>query len=363
MATHPNGVPKIILSLREAIILEEKIDFDRFLFLTNKSLQTVASKMNNSGLGAPKKIFVILSSPWYVSQTRIISLEKDTPFLFTEKMAQSLIDKEIALFEQEYLAKYAHPKDQVRTLEIKTIRTTLNGYEMSEPFNQKTKEFEMTLFISIFPEQVLTVMEKSINKYFLHKDIKFSSFVMASFVVARDTFTGDGNFLLIDLGGEVTDVAMIKKNILRESISFPMGCNFMIRGVARGLGVTLEEAKSMFSLYRDGHAVGSTAQNIEPVIGQLRTEWLNKFQESLAKLSNDVSIPAKIFLAIDKEFFDFFESVIKTEQFNQYTLTESKFQITPLGTEAFTEAVGFESNVSRDPFMIIGAIYINQFFH
>ncbi|MES2315301.1 MAG: cell division protein FtsA [Patescibacteria group bacterium] len=361
--TNPGGAPKIILSLRESITLEPSIDFDRFLFLTSKSLEAVADRIAKSGLGAPKKIFCILSSPWYVSQTRVISLEKETPFIFTEKLAQSLIDKEIALFEQDYLAKYAHPKDAVRTIEIKTIRTTLNGYESIKPFNQKAKEFEMTLFISISPEQVLSRMEQSINKYFHNKDIKFSTFVMASFVVARDVFAHEDNFLLIDLGGEVTDLAMVKKTILRESISYPTGCNFIIRGIAEGLNCPLEEAKSYLSLYKDGHAVGAVEARLTPVVTELKKTWLNKFQESLANLSNDISIPSKIFLVIDKEYFDFFSEIIKTEQFNQYTLTDSKFEVVFLGTEALSGLTLFELETVRDQFMIIGAIYINHFFH
>jgi len=357
------GVPEIILSIREPITLEESIDFDRFLTLTAKSLEIVSNKISQSGLGAPRKIFCILSSPWYVSQTRIINLEKDTSFLFTEKLANSLIQKEISLFEEEYLAKYVHPKDKVRTLEIKTIRTTLNGYETVTPFNQKTKEFQITIFISISPEQVLERLEESINKHFHSKTVKFSSFVMTSFVVTRDVFAKDENFLLIDLGGEVTDISMIKKSTLHESISFPMGTNYMIRGIAGGLRSNLEEAKSFLSLYKDGHAVGSVAKTLESVLDKLKKEWLEKFQESLANLSNDISLPSKIFLAIDKEFYDFFGDIIKTEQFNQYTLTESKFEVIFLGAEALHGLASFRGNISRDQFLIIEAIYINRFFH
>ena len=356
-------IPRIIFSIREPILLEKQIDFDRFLFLTVKSLEIVAEKISKSGQGAPKKIFVTLSSPWYASQTRIIGLQKDIPFIFTKKFADGLIDKEINLFEEEYLKKYAHPKDTVRSVEIKNIKTTLNGYETTKPFNQKAKEFEMTIFVSISPEQVLGKIEQAINKYFHLKDIKFFSFVMSSFVVARDIFTHQENFLLIDLGGEVTDIAMIKNNALRESISYPSGSNFLIRGVASSLKCTLEEAKSFISLYKDGHAVGSVAKKLEPILSELKKSWLQKFQESLANLSNDISIPTNIFLAVDKEFYDFFSEIIKTEQFNQYTLTESKFEVTFLGTETLSGIATFKGSVTRDPFLALEAIYINRFFN
>ena len=88
------GIPKIILSIREPIIIEKKIDINRFLFLTIKSLEMVANKVSKMGIGKPSEIFCVLSSPWCASQTRVIKLEKNTPFLFTSKLADDLIKKE-----------------------------------------------------------------------------------------------------------------------------------------------------------------------------------------------------------------------------------------------------------------------------
>jgi hypothetical protein len=206
-------------------------------------------------------------------------------------------------------------------------------------------------------------IETTINKTFHTKNIKFCSFSMVSFSVVRDIFTEHEGFLLIDLGGEVTDVSMVKKNVLRESISFPMGTNFIIRGVSAGLECSPEEAKSLISLYNDGHAVGATRKKLEPIMNDLKTKWLESFQKSLANLSNDISIPSKIFIAIDKEFAEFFLEIIKTEQFNQYTLTESKFEVVFLDAKTLNGMATFRDNAERDPFMIIEAIYINRFFH
>ncbi|MBY0376483.1 hypothetical protein K2P96_00730, partial [Patescibacteria group bacterium] len=90
-----SGVPRIILSLREPIVLEAELNEDRFLAQTAKALEILAGKIATKGIGAPKKIFCVLSSPWYASQTRTISMQKNTPFVFNNKLADSLIQKEI----------------------------------------------------------------------------------------------------------------------------------------------------------------------------------------------------------------------------------------------------------------------------
>jgi len=356
-----SGIPKIIFSVQEPVIIENKIGIDRLLFLTIQSLEIVVNKIYMAGLGAPEQIFCVLSSPWHVSQTRIINLKKNTSFVFTVKLADSLIQKEINLFKEGHLTKYTNVDNSIRTIELKNIKTTLNGYETSKPLNQKAKELEMVIFISVSEERVLKNIEETIAKHFYLKQIQFSSFVMASFATVRDMYTQQENFLLVDISGEVTDISMIKKNVLRDSISFPLGRNFLTRGVSSSLGCALNEANSLISLFKDEHTEKTLAKKLALIINRLKAEWLRKFQESLADLSNDISIPATIYIAIDKDLTDFFSETIKTEQFNQYTLTESKFKVIFLNMELLHGITIFEENVIREPFLIIDSIYINRF--
>ncbi|MEK7539103.1 MAG: hypothetical protein AAB595_00460 [Patescibacteria group bacterium] len=356
-----SGIPKIVFSVREPIVLEENIEADRFLFLTMKSLEIVANQVYKAGLGAPEEVFCVLSSLWCVSQTRIIRLEKNAPFLFTTKLAFDLIQKEKVLFEEEHSTKYLRSGAPVRLIELKNIKMMINGYETSHPLDQKAKELEMTIFISMSEERVLGKIEKAIKEYFHRGEIKFSSFALSSFAVVRDMYTHSENFLLINIGGELTDISIIKKNILHESISFPLGLNFMIRGVATASHSSLNEAKSLISLFKDGHATGTVAKKLDPAINKLKMEWLNEFQASLSNLSNDIFVPATIYLTVDKEMATFFSETIKAEQFNQYTLTESKFEVIFLGVEVFHGLTIFEENIIRDPFLIINSIYINRF--
>lgn len=356
-----SGIPKIIFSVREPIPIGKKIEVDRFLSLTMQALEIVVSKIYGARLGTPSRIFCVLSSHWCVSQTRVISLKKNSPFIFTEKLADGLIQKEIKLFEEEHLIKYKNADNPVRIIELKNIKTSLNGYETSQPLDQKAKELEMTIFISMSGERILKKIEDTIQKYFHFEQIKFASFALSSFTVVRDMYMRQENFLLVDIGGEITDIFMIKKNILRESISFPLGRNFLTRGVASSLDCTLSEADSFISLLKDGHAEESVAKKLTSVMNKLRTEWLQKFQDSLVNLSNDISIPETIYIIIDKDLADFFSETIKTEQFSQYTLTESKFRVIFLSTELLHGIAVFEENVIREPFIIIDSIYINRF--
>ncbi len=356
-----SGIPKIIFSAREPIMLEDSISVDRFLALTLKALETVSEKVYRRGLGAPHKIFCVLSSPWHTSHTRIINFQKNTPFTFTPKLADSLIQKEIGVMQDEYLKKYPHIGNTLRLIELKNIKISLNGYEVNDPVNKKAKELEMVVFVSLTEEEVCKKIESTIFKNFSLQDIKFCSLTMASFTIVRDLYAHQENFLLINIGGEVTDIAMVKNNTLRESASFPLGINFMMRRIASEMHVTLSEAKSLISLFKDGHAEAQTATTLEPSIKKLKSEWLVQFQTCLANLSNDISIPAFVYITVDKDLADFFGEVIKTEQFNQYTLTESKFQIIFLNIQNLQGIATLGPDVIFNAFLTIDAVYINRF--
>ena len=353
-------IPNIILSIRESIIIEDKINADRFLSLTLKSLDKVASKICAAGVGELSRIFCVLSSPWYASQTRIIKLEKNVPFLFTLKLADSLIKKEISLFEEEHLTKFSNEDDKIRPIEFKTMKILLNGYMTPDPYNQKAKKLEMAVFVSMSGDRILKKIEDTICDHFHTKDVKFSSFAIASYTVALDMFLQE-DFLLVDICGEVTDISMIKKDILTNSASYPLGRNFMIRKVAKSLNCSLSEAKTYISLYKDGHAEKHIEEKLRPIIDKLKIEWLEGFQKSLANLSSDVSIPSTVFVTVDQDLENFFGDIIKTEQFSQYTLTESEFRIIFLNAEILYGTASFKDNISRDPFLTIESVYISRF--
>lgn len=361
LETNKDGIPKIIFSLREPIVFEEKINAERFLFLTLKSLETLNSKLAIKGIGKPSKICCTLSSPWYASQTRTIKFEKNTPFVFTSKLADDLIKKEISIFEEENINRFSDSPDKARMIEFKNMKVMLNGYPTPDPFNKKAKKVEMVIFVSMSGDTLLKKIENSIFRHFHNNDIKFISFSFASFTVARDMFIHKDNFILVDIAGEVTDISMIKKDILSDSISYPLGRNFIIREVANSLNCSLSEARSYLSLFKDGHATEAVERKLNPIITKLKNEWTTGFQQSLISISNDISIPSTIFITVDKELTNFFSEMIKNEQFNQYSLTESEFNIVFLDTPTLHGAVSFKDGIERDPFITIESIYINRF--
>ena len=71
--------------------------------------------------------------------------------------------------------------------------------------------------------------------------------------------------------------------------------------------------------------------------------------------------PSSLFIIVDQDFANFFGDAIKNEQFNQYTLTDSKFTLNFLDIKILHGMVDFEEGVLRDPTLAAESVYINRF--
>lgn len=356
----PDGAPKIVHFIRETIRLEEVLNTDRFHTFAMHTMHKVIARMCNSNKGVPKRAFCVLASPWYASETRTIKYEQSSPFVFTQKLADSLIEKEIKVFEEEHGIGKGGP-NSVRALELRNMKTVLNGYATDNPIGQKATNVKMTIFVSMGEEFILKEMEEGIYRHYPHLPVKFSSFLFSSFVVARDMFVNHESFLLINIGGEVTDIAIVKDEILKESATFPMGSHFITRGISKSLNCSIDDARSCITLYDNCHMHKIDEVKFQEALKTLKTEWLNKFQSTLSVLSSDISIPATVFITVDPSLAKFFSETIKTEQFSQYTLTEAKFRVLFLGLDALHGIAVVPEGVSKDSSILIESIYINRF--
>ncbi len=323
--------PKVIFSAREPIAREEKSDPERFLFLTLRALRAALEELFAKRLPAPEKIICLLSSPWNVSEIRKIRMSKNAPFTFTAKLADELLRREAAVFQEELEDGY----DGIRMepIELKTIKSSLNGYPTASPFGQRIRELELSILITLAPAEALEKLRNAIAGYFHNMELRFLSSSFASFSAARDLFPED-SFLLVEAGGEITDLSLVKKGELAGILSFPLGANLLPRIAAGLTGSGLSGAVSSLSAHSRGQAERSLGSKLAKASSEASRKWLGEFERSLSEISADVALPSSVVLSADQEYADFFRDAIGEEQSHQYDWTESKFRTVFLRKDA-----------------------------
>src|SRR3989344_5473983 len=120
-------------------------------------------------------------------------------------------------------------------IEKKIVQIKLNGYEVRNPYGQKTSRIELSMIVGVSSGKVVESIERKLSNFFHVKSVHFGAFPIAAFSAIRDIFPNEKNFLFIDITGEATDVSLVSNDILAGTVAFSRGKNFFIREISTQL--------------------------------------------------------------------------------------------------------------------------------
>lgn len=355
-------LPEVIFTARRAIPVQEQLNFQRFLDSMGKTLEGLASSMQKAGGGVKvREVHVVLASPWYASQTRLVRYSQEIPFVVTEKGVEKLIDKEIAAFRSSKLfTNLKEGETAPELMESKNIQIKLNGYEVARPYGKKAAELEIAVYVSMIPANIRALIETSINKFWHSSHIHFSSFSLTAFDAIRSIFPGEPSFLFMDIAGEVTDISLAKDTILLESMSFPMGKNAIVRAIALGMKITPALAASELDLFAQNKSTPEHAKKIGEIVRRGTEEWQVLFKDALIRFAKEFPVPRRIFYTVDDNVSQWFEKTIGETKFARFADVEEGFAIRSLGNAFLSGFVRTAAPDFQDPFLAIEAIFANK---
>ncbi|MBU6431551.1 MAG: hypothetical protein KGJ58_01580 [Patescibacteria group bacterium] len=359
--------PEIVYAIKVPISFQKNIDLERHFSLMIKSLDSALKDIQKKGLAhlnftglknhGVRSAFYILSSPWCVSQTKIIKIKKDKPFEISIDSIETVIDDQ----EGKFLSDDSTGGSKI--IEKKIIEAKLNGYKMNEIYGKKAKDVELAFFMTSAPEYALKEVENVARKYFNFRSFDFHSSALSLFSAIRDIYSGEENFIFIDVHGELTDISIIKDNIFAESVSFPLGKNFFARQISKNFRVSMEEAFSLINLRFGDKSDSATSLKVQAAIDASLEDWLNKFHSILASLSSCMYIPRTVFMAADDEIDAFLVKKLKEEKFSQFSLTEESFNVIILDSKSLSEYCGSYKDFEKEPSAKLECVFLNKIFN
>jgi len=283
------------------------------------------------------------------------------PFLITKRFTDHLLADAKEEFRHEIQSMSKEMAKNLISLESKVIQTTLNGYQTSHPYGKRVTRIELALYISLLSstveEQVSTVVDEmlGVEKKFSH------TFLLAFFAAVRDIFHTEADFLLIDMGGEITNLGLVRANILTDSTSFFWGRNVLLRKVAAGLGTIPEEAHSL--IRRRGSrelAEEGVSGNVSKVLATIEEEWLRDLGIACNKLAEEEGLPKHIFLVSLPDAEKWFTHMLESDACSNYTFTHEPFQVDTLAGKSLSSYFSLRKGAVYDPYLGIESIFINR---
>ncbi|MBP7805164.1 MAG: hypothetical protein KA052_03040 [Candidatus Pacebacteria bacterium] len=347
--TKVNGISTADISVLSDLTLE------RFEKEMEKALRKALAGLSKFRTHAPDRVTVFFSSPWYASQVRVAKMSRPQPFVVTKTLINDMIARELKAFEDEEITAKSGNTKPLRAIESKVIQVKLNGYATTDPINLSATEMEISIFLSVAEEATLVHVEDILQSQY-HKPITFSTFLSASFIVTRDFFPHQNDYLLVDIGGEVTDITLVRDFALVQSISIPFGRNYVLRKLASALRRSVPEAISLCNLYMEDKVESSMKEACTKIFEDIKTGWLDAFQKALFSVSNELSLPDTVFVSVNPDVESWFIDTIRKEKFNQYALTEKEFKVAVLNSAVFHGHLEWKDDVPRNSCIIIEAL-------
>jgi len=352
-----NGVPVILKYTRTDIKFHEKFDFKSFMKDMALALDTTSNSLYKMKIGAPDEIVCVLASPWYLSETRVVKMAKEKPFTFTKRLASELIQKEISALTQSYKDKYGNLESAPQMIEQNTMAVSLNGYAIQDPLGKKCHFLEMNIVISLVPKLCLDKIREILSKTFNHIDVTFSSFTVATYLAVRDKYVTLDSYLLLDISGEITDVGIVTKGVLKSVLSFPFGKKTFFQYICTKLEIELRDAKELFKLFSEDNLSEKYKKKVVPLFKSIENSWGEAFSQCVSTLPRTLILPSTIFLTADNDIKSWFVNVLRNEEHIQSTSSDHKSIVLTLDGPEFLNMCSV-SEGTCDPFLMIEAIAI-----
>lgn len=350
-------IPYIIKTVRTDIKPRGDLTFDGFMNNMIVALNKTASSLYQEKLGAPDEIVCVLASPWYISETRVIKVEQDKQFLFNRKLANELIQKEVKNLEILYKEKYGESEGKPEIIEQHTMSISLNGYPVKDPLGRRCKLLEMNMVISLAPVGCLNKIKEVLSKTFHNSKVSFSTFTVSTFFAVRDKYISPSSYLLLDISGEVTDVGIVTKGVLRSVLSFPFGKKTFYKYICTKLEIELRDAEELFKLYIENNLSSEFKKKVDPLFKSIENSWGEAFRACIDTLPRTLILPATIFLTADNDIKKWFSDVLQNEEHIQEMVQDHKCNVVTLEGPQFLSMCQIKEGAC-DPFLMIESIAV-----
>ncbi len=357
--------PEIIFCQNFKLDFQDTISYKRYT-------SSLIKKLDEAILYAKKKLIKMgntdkvdsynffLGSPWSVSQTKTIKIIKDKPFEINNELLKRLI------LDEETIAKKTLEDETIRpdwkVLEEKIIQSKVNGYKVDDIFGKKTTHFVSELFTSFIPLE----LKEKLNSFYdktLCRNVKKqnNSCIISSYSFLRDLYSDMNDFIYVDVGKLVTDVYLVRDDIIFGIVTFPVGEEKIIQTSLSKINLPREIFMSHLSIGQDNKFALQSHNNGEDLLRSGFDLWNENFKESVMKICNEMNIPNKIFIITNSLIPNILvKDLIKKQNNKQLEILGAKMEIINISENVINGFVANSKNFPHQPYVKMDLVFLDK---
>lgn len=361
VASVKNG--NIIFSAKKELSNYSQDNITNFYQAICSGLTAILDELQKNPSEKPKSFYCILPSPLFVNAVKTLEIIETQPFIVTQKLIEQTIEKSVKNFLADKPILFTQfTDDSNRLIENDIFYFEVNGYRLENYLGVKTKNLKLVHSISYGSNKILTEIEKTIKSATQQEEIYFNTFPVAAFR-SIDALIGQDrdDYLIIDAGGEFTDIAVVHDRSLVTHFSFPYGFNSMCQNLAKNLNTTPSETISTMKLYFQNKLTDEARGEFETVTAKEKEIWLKYFLEAFKTISATTFIFPTTFIFGDEFSTLFVQDFLKDHSLQGLVINKSDFRLSTATALLNSLSIKIKMVPSASPFInLIAPIFSHK---
>ena len=356
-------IPQIIHSIRKPVDFSKEMTSSRTWQVMRDAFISVSEGLKKNTPIIPSAALCVFSSPWYVSQTRIVRVRREKPFRVTKQFVDKIIKGEKEAFEKMWQGTVWKEQNASTFFESAVIKTAINGYNVSDPYDKDALSMEMHAYFSMGVDFIEANIKKDILNYIKPHSVHMHTFPFVFFNVLKHIADTKNGLLFVDISGEITDIFYIKNDIVEEVDSFPKGENFFARRLASVLNQDLTEARSTLSQYIKKELGENLSKKVNGILKEAGKEWGNELKTLLDNIAKEKYLPQKLYFCGEASRLEEINSQVLGADFSKFTIFAKPFDVQFLQPNSLKYHFDFKKGFSenKDILLLISSLYANEF--
>ncbi len=273
-------------------------------------------------------VLVTVSSPWQSSHIQTARKEEEKAFTFTKGLLENMTADTHATVPGRKIVSQL------------VLSTFLNGYETQNPFGREAKAVEAITLSTDIDEVVYDKIHEVTRKAFHHRHIDIYAYLPELYAALKDASPATRDYLVFDIGADVSDIVLVKHGILISSAVHSSGMRTILDAVHKS-------GLSSHTIPTADTAVLDATRNatFEDSTQLAKTAWIEGMKVTLGAIAKEEPLPRLVFVSSELAVSDFVTRLLDAPALRSLWLSDEPLTLVPLTPSQFSSYVSVAEGV------------------
>jgi len=249
-----------------------------------------------------------LSSIWCAVRVHHLSYSEKKTFTVSSRLIEDMLsgEREEQTNEEKALLQQKHITEPA-IFERRILSIALNGYTTTNPTGKRTDRVDLSLFTAVMSLPFYQRLRAVLEEHFEDINVSFHSHALSLLTTTRDCLNARGDFLLIDVGGAVTEMVFVRDDVIARTQSIATGMNTLIESIIQERGNAPQDIHALLATFADLDTSSAEYKAVE----RAGVSWKQELARTVRSVDGSDLDTHQIFLNAPSNASEWFKACIE----------------------------------------------------